>query len=143
MSRITATSVLSSATTRITLSITTARRVGFKPPLRAHWPLIGSGGTPKIYHLTFSSSSQVNAAAVVVLSRLQNLSRPDTALNAPNSSVYKNMKFSFTISPTNRPSFTRVSDDRTFEEALITAKMLEECFPGARVEVNHRKKLTS
>jgi len=50
------------------------------------------------------------------------------------------MKFTFIISPTNRAAFTRTSDDRTFEQALITAKMFQECFPGARVEIKRRHK---
>jgi hypothetical protein len=49
------------------------------------------------------------------------------------------MKFTFTISPANQAAFTRTSDDRNFEEALETAKMFEQCFPGARVEINRRK----
>lgn len=49
------------------------------------------------------------------------------------------MKYTFTISPANQAAFTRVSDDRTFEEAMITRKMFEDCFPGARIEINLRK----
>lgn len=49
------------------------------------------------------------------------------------------MKFTFLISIGNQPPFSRVSDDRTFEEAMLTAQMFRECFPGARVEISQRK----
>jgi hypothetical protein len=49
------------------------------------------------------------------------------------------MKYTFTISPANQAAFTRVSDDRNFEEALLTAKMFQESFPGARIGINRRK----
>lgn len=50
------------------------------------------------------------------------------------------MRYSFTIKPLNSAPFVRVSDDGTFEEAMLTAKMFQESFPEARVEINWHKK---
>jgi hypothetical protein len=58
------------------------------------------------------------------------------AASDANYQPNQDMKYSFTIRTSYRAPFTRTSDDRTFEGALLTAKMLEECFPGAIVEIN-------
>jgi hypothetical protein len=50
----------------------------------------------------------------------------------------QNTKYQFTITPTNKAAFVRTSDDRNFEEAMETAKMFQNCFPGAKVEFSNR-----
>ena len=47
-------------------------------------------------------------------------------------------KYTFTINHKNKAAETMTSDDRTIEEAIETGKMLENCFPFARIEIKSR-----
>jgi hypothetical protein len=58
--------------------------------------------------------------------------------NGHGDSAVHRTQYEFTIAPTNRAAFVRVSDDRTHDEATQTARMFQNCFPGARVEFRNR-----
>ena len=55
---------------------------------------------------------------------------------APTKNQMK--KYTFIINHKNKAADTRASDDRTIEEAIETGKMLENCFPFARIEIKSR-----
>ncbi len=46
------------------------------------------------------------------------------------------MRYTFTINHKNKAAEVIASNDRNFEQAILTAEMLQGCFPEAKIEIN-------